>query len=253
MASTGEVAAFGVDVHEAYWAYVLSPGPSIHPFISCDGNQPLPLHSSLLSTNGFKVPQSHSGVLLGGDINTPQLATVARGLSDLGFKLYCSSPVVEEFLNELPYMRKVERIFFPLKDKRKLREVFDEVHFFRLHPFPAFPDLNEWFGCVQYDIQCVINLAKFRGRDQVDEDYVARRCASSPLSVFLFLPKTEVFFPLSRNAVDFGLPLIVNPALAQLFVEAFGKKLLKGDLKGYHEGRIPKEVKPWSDWIGSHN
>ncbi|KAM0748799.1 spermidine synthase [Meredithblackwellia eburnea MCA 4105] len=179
MASTGEVAAFGVDIHDAYW-------------------------ESLLSTNGFKVPQPHSGVLIGGDINTPQLATVARGLSDLGFKLYCSSPVVEEYLNQLPYLRKVERIFFPLKDKRKLREVFDE-----------------------YDIQCVINLAKSRGRDQVDEDYVAR-----------------------RNAVDFGLPLIGNPALAQLFVEAFAKKALSGQLKGYHEGRIPKSVKPWSHWIG---
>lgn len=38
MASTGEVAAFGVDVMEAYWA-------------------------SLLSTNGFKIPKAGSGVL----------------------------------------------------------------------------------------------------------------------------------------------------------------------------------------------
>lgn len=127
MASTGEVASFGTDIHEAYWA-------------------------SLLSTNGFKVPQVGSGVLLGGDIHTPQLATVAKGLSDLGFKLYCSSPVVEAFLNELPYLRKVERIFFPVKDKRKLRTVFEE-----------------------YEIQCVINLAKFRGKSVIDEDYVARR------------------------------------------------------------------------------
>ncbi|KAL8286674.1 hypothetical protein RQP46_004202 [Phenoliferia psychrophenolica] len=182
MASTGEVAAFGADVHDAYW-------------------------ESVTSTTNFKIPASHSGILLGGDIATPQLATVARGLSDLGFKLYCSSVVVEEHLNQLPYMRKVERIFFPLKDKRKLREVFDE-----------------------YDIQCVINLAKLRGRDQVDEDYVAR-----------------------RNAVDFGLPLIVNPALAQLFVEAFAKKLLSGELKGYHEGRIPKAIQPWSHWIGGRH
>lgn len=109
MASTGEVAAFGADIHEAYWAYVIF---SLCRFV------PLTLlelvYRSLISTTGFKIPQSHSGVLIGGDINTPQLATVARGLSDLGFRLYCSSPVVEEFLNEMPYMRKVERIFFPL-------------------------------------------------------------------------------------------------------------------------------------------
>ena len=79
------------------------------------------------------------------------MATIANTLINLGFKLYCSSPVVEEFLNSLPYV-KAQRIFFPTKDKRKLREVFDE-----------------------YDIECVINLAKTRGKDAVDEDYVARR------------------------------------------------------------------------------
>lgn len=132
MASTGEVAAFGADIHEAYWA-------------------------SLLSTNGFKVPPPGSGVLIGGDIRTPQLPTVAKGLSDLGFKLYCSSPVVEEFLNEQPFVTqlggtRVRKIEFPKKDKRKLREVFEE-----------------------WEISCVINLAKQRGRDTLDEDYVARR------------------------------------------------------------------------------
>jgi carbamoyl-phosphate synthase large subunit len=128
MASTGEVASFGKDIHEAYWA-------------------------SLLSTTGFKVPAERSGILLGGDISQPEMRTVAKGLIDLGFKLYCSSPDMEVFLNDIPYVR-AQRIFFPIKDKRKLREVFDE-----------------------YNIQCVINLASSRGRDRVDEDYVARRWA----------------------------------------------------------------------------
>ena len=126
MASTGEVASFGKDIYEAYWA-------------------------SLLSTTGFKVPRANSGVLIGGDITKPQMATVAKGLVDLGFKLYCSSPVVEEFLNDQQYVT-AKRIFFPTKDKRKLREVFDH-----------------------YDIQCVINLAKAKGKSATDEDYVARR------------------------------------------------------------------------------
>ncbi|BGP12659.1 hypothetical protein JCM10213_008796 [Rhodosporidiobolus nylandii] len=184
MASTGEVAAFGTDLAEAYWA-------------------------SLTSTNGFRVPQAESGVLIGGDVACPQMATVAKGLSDLGFKLYASSAVVADYLNSLPYVGKTTRIEFPLKDKRKLREVFDE-----------------------YDIQSVINLAKARGRDLVDEDYVAR-----------------------RNAVDFGIPLINNPLLAQLYVEALGKKMAKGEVgkaNNYQEGRIPSEVKAWSQWIGSH-
>jgi hypothetical protein len=126
MASTGEVASFGRDIHEAYWA-------------------------SLLSTTGFKVPRERSGVLIGGDTRTPEMRTIAMTLSNLGFRLFCSSLAVEEFLNDLPYVS-AKRIFFPTKDKRKLREVFDE-----------------------YDIQCVINLAHGRGKSVTDEDYVARR------------------------------------------------------------------------------
>ncbi|KAI0343726.1 carbamoyl-phosphate synthase [Trametopsis cervina] len=178
MASTGEVASFGKDIHEAYWA-------------------------ALLSQTGFKVPRQGSGVLIGGDISKPEMATVAKSLIDCGFKLYCSSPVVEEFLNDLPYVS-AKRIFFPTRDKRKLREVFDE-----------------------YDIECVINLAKARGKDALDEDYVAR-----------------------RNAVDFGLPLLNNARCAQLFVESLAKKIPQGGLKKYTEGRIPSEVRSWREFVG---
>ncbi|KAH9067604.1 carbamoyl-phosphate synthase [Lactarius vividus] len=178
MASTGEVASFGADVYEAYWA-------------------------SLLSTTGFKVPREKSGVLLGGDVRTPELGTIAITLSNLGFRLYCSSSAVEEFLNDLPYVV-AKRIFFPTKDKRKLREVFDE-----------------------FDIQCVINLSRNRGKSVTDEDYVAR-----------------------RNAVDFGLPLLNNPRTAQLFVDSLAKKIPQGGLRKYSEGRIPSEVKSWREFIG---
>ena len=130
MASTGEVASFGKDIYEAYWA-------------------------SLLSTTGFKVPSKNSGVLLGGDVERPEMEHIAKRLTELGFKLYCSSPEVEEYLNNIPYVT-AKKIFFPKKDKRKLREVFD-----------------------QYDIQCVINLAQARATTFVDEDYVARRYVSS--------------------------------------------------------------------------
>ncbi|KAJ3715934.1 carbamoyl-phosphate synthase [Lentinula guzmanii] len=179
MASTGEVASFGKDIYEAYWA-------------------------SSLSTTGFKVPRAGSGVLLGGDVTQPEMGVVAKKLFELGFKLYCSSPVVEEFLNNIPYIS-AKRIFFPTKDKRKLREVFDE-----------------------YDIQCVVNLAKSRATSFTDEDYVAR-----------------------RNAVDFGLPLINNARNAQLFVESLARKIPHGGLKGYNEGRIPSEVKSWREFVGS--
>lgn len=178
MASTGEVASFGTDIHEAYWA-------------------------SLLSTTGFKVPRLNSGVLIGGDVTKPEMATIAKELLHLGFKLYCSSPEVEAYLNNLPYVT-AKRIFFPKTDKRKLREVFDE-----------------------YEIQCVINLAKARGTGFTDEDYVAR-----------------------RNAVDFGLPLLNNARCAQLWVEALGKKIAQGGLTGYAEGKIPPEVRSWREFVG---
>ena len=55
MASTGEVASFGKNIHEAYWA-------------------------SLQSTTGFRVPRAGSGVLIGGDITKPEMAIVANGL-----------------------------------------------------------------------------------------------------------------------------------------------------------------------------
>ncbi|KAG9221154.1 hypothetical protein CCMSSC00406_0005407 [Pleurotus cornucopiae] len=178
MSSTGEVASFGKDIHEAYW-------------------------TSLLSTTGFKVPRPNSGVLIGGDITQPEMRTVSKTLIDLGFKLYCSSPVVEEFLNDIPYVY-AKRIFFPTKDKRLLREVFDE-----------------------YDIQCVINLARTRAESFTDEDYVAR-----------------------RNAVDFGLPLLNNARNAQLWVESLAKKIPQGGLRPYTEGRIPPEVASWREFVG---
>ncbi|KAI8459614.1 carbamoyl-phosphate synthase arginine-specific large chain [Phakopsora pachyrhizi] len=186
MASTGEVASFGRDVHEAYWA-------------------------SLLSTNGFKVPKLNSGILIGGDMNKPELKYCAEVLSSLGFKLYCSSVEVENFFRQLKSedpikssIIPVKRIEFPKRDKRKLREVFEE-----------------------YEISCVINLAKQRGRDVLDEDYVAR-----------------------RNSVDFGLPLINNDKCAKLFVEALAKKVPRGGLEPYVEGSIPSEVHSWSEFVG---
>jgi carbamoyl-phosphate synthase large subunit len=178
MASTGEIASFGKDRWEAYWA-------------------------ALCSVNGFKPPKVGSGVLIGGDVTQPEMKSVAVELQNLGYKLYCSNSGVESFLNSIPYVS-AKKIFFPTKDKRKLREVFEE-----------------------YEIQAVINLARSRGRDTVDEDYVAR-----------------------RNAVDFGIVLINNAQCAQLFVEALAKKIPQGGLEPYTEGNIPSEVKSWREFVG---
>ena len=46
-----------------------------------------------------------------------------------------------------------------------------------------------------------------------------------------------------RNAVDFGVPLFMEPRTAVLFAQCMSEKLPKG------EG-IPSEVRRWSDFIG---
>jgi carbamoyl-phosphate synthase large subunit len=53
-----------------------------------------------------------------------------------------------------------------------------------------------------------------------------------------------------RNAVDFGLPLLNNARNAQLWVDALAKKIPEGGLRKYTEGRIPSEVRSWSEFIG---
>ena len=117
-------------------------------------------------------------------------------------RLYCSNAKVAEMLNSIPHVT-AKRIWFPLKDKRMLREVFDE-----------------------HEIQFVINLAGARGRDTLDEDYVAR-----------------------RNAVDFGLPLFNEARTAMLFVDTLEKRMPKGCLQPYMEGRIPSEVHSWREFV----
>jgi carbamoyl-phosphate synthase large subunit len=72
----------------------------------------------------------------------------------------------------------------------------------------------------KYDIQGVFNLAKFRASSLVDADYVMR-----------------------RNAVDFGVPLFMEPRTAVLFAQCMSEKMPK------KEG-IPSEVRPWSDFVG---
>ncbi|KAL8912364.1 MAG: hypothetical protein Q9171_002651 [Xanthocarpia ochracea] len=74
----------------------------------------------------------------------------------------------------------------------------------------------------EYDIRGVFNLASQRAKTLLDEDYVMR-----------------------RNAVDFGVPLFMEPKTAVLFAQCMSIKLPRP------EG-IPNEVKSWSEFIGGH-
>ncbi|CAK7266307.1 carbamoyl-phosphate synthase (glutamine-hydrolyzing) cpa2 [Sporothrix epigloea] len=78
--------------------------------------------------------------------------------------------------------------------------------------------LREVFA--KYDIRGVFNLARARGKTVQDVDYVMR-----------------------RNAVDFGVPLFMEPQTAILFAQCMSEKLPLA------EG-TPAEVRAWSDFIG---
>ncbi|KAI9784178.1 MAG: carbamoyl-phosphate synthase (glutamine-hydrolyzing) cpa2 [Geoglossum umbratile] len=147
MASTGEVACFGKDLIEAYWA-------------------------SVQSTMNFRVPQPGEGLLFGGDTAIKELSSIIEYLAPMGYKFFAVSQNIKSHLESTGSGDvQVEVIEFPKEDKRALREVFQK-----------------------YDIRGVFNLASQRGQSLVDEDYVMR-----------------------RNAVDFGVPLFMEPKVSFLF------------------------------------
>jgi len=176
MSSTGEMACFGKDIIEAYWA-------------------------AMQSTMNFRLPLPGEGLLFGGDITKDELPKIVQYLSPLGYKLFAANNDVKQLLESKAKENgqdiSVEVIEFPKEDKRALREVFEK-----------------------YDIRGVFNLAKVRAQSLVDEDYVMR-----------------------RNAVDFGVPLFMEPKTALLSAQCMSEKLPKQD-------GIPPEVRRWSEFIG---
>ncbi|KAH7076483.1 hypothetical protein BKA63DRAFT_489806 [Paraphoma chrysanthemicola] len=177
MSSTGEMACFGKDLVEAYWA-------------------------SAQSQMNFRLPQPGEGLLFGGDVtadalHSNSLIQIAKYVNPLGYKFLAANKDVKALLEKNAPGVSVEVIEFPKDDKRKLREVFEK-----------------------YDIRGCFNLAKYRANGLFDEDYVMR-----------------------RNAVDFGVPLFMEPKTAVLFAQCMSEKLPK------KEG-IPSEVRSWSDFVG---
>ncbi|RYP56555.1 hypothetical protein DL771_011874 [Monosporascus sp. 5C6A] len=72
----------------------------------------------------------------------------------------------------------------------------------------------------KYDIRGVFNLTMARAKTTTDVDYVMR-----------------------RNAVDFGVPLFMEPQTAMLFAQCMSEKLPR------KEG-MPSEVRRWSEFLG---
>ncbi|KAL8388411.1 hypothetical protein RB595_009264 [Gaeumannomyces hyphopodioides] len=172
MSSTGEMACFGKDLVDAYWA-------------------------SVQSTMNFRVPEPGEGILLGGQTDRDWLTKVVDHLSPLGYKFYAAGDDVKEFVEKTANGNvTVEKITLP-EDKVALRGAFQ-----------------------QHNVKGVFNLALTRAKTTADVDYIMR-----------------------RNAVDFGIPLFMEPKTAILFAECMSKKLPRQD-------GIPTEVRRWSEFIG---
>ncbi|CAH1760453.1 7150_t:CDS:2 [Entrophospora sp. SA101] len=181
MASTGEVACFGKDKYEAYWA-------------------------AIQSTQNFRVPEPGSGILIGRDelTNDEDFFNVAYTLSkDLNHPLYTSSKQVTDWLNKRDIH--ATTLSLPVDDKKELQKAFKD---------------NK--------IDFVFNLAQLRAPTINDENYIER-----------------------RSAVDFGIPLVNDSKCAKLFVEALKRKRI--EFSGLVDGKIPNEVKSWSDFIGGRH
>lgn len=196
MSSTGEIACFGKDLVEAYWA-------------------------SLQSTMNFRMPEPGEGILLGGDVTQSYLATIVDYLNPLGYKFYAANPQVKSHIEATCKDNvSVQVIEFPKKDKRALREVFQK-----------------------YDIRGVFNLAKTRGKTQLDEDYVMRRNAVD-FSVPLFMePKVRYFSLLFATYIVNCITNLFSLQTAQLFAQCMNEKMPRVD-------GIPSEVRTWSNFVG---
>ncbi|KAG7194895.1 carbamoyl-phosphate synthase (glutamine-hydrolyzing) cpa2 [Scheffersomyces spartinae] len=174
--------------------------------VACFGKDVVEAYwTSIQSTMNFNVPKPGSGILLGGDLSNAKLGQVAATLSGLGYHFYVASSSVASYLKQY-VSEPIDIIDFPKTDKRALREIFQNKK-----------------------ISCVINLARARAEDLLDEDYVMR-----------------------RNAIDFAIPLFNEPNTSALFAQCLKENIgAKQDFSQLPSNfTIPAEVKRWSEFIG---
>ncbi|ETN37078.1 carbamoyl-phosphate synthase, large subunit [Cyphellophora europaea CBS 101466] len=102
MSSTGEIACFGKDLVEAYWA-------------------------SMQSTMNFRLPEPGEGILLGGSTELPELPKIVDYLEPLGYSFFAANEELAAHLRQNSAKKvNVEVLEFPKTDKNKLRKVFEK-------------------------------------------------------------------------------------------------------------------------------
>lgn len=100
MASTGEVACFGKNVLEAYWA-------------------------AMQATMNFKLPTPPGGLLFGGDTSNFKLLDVAKTLEPFGYKFFTAAEDVKMYLQKGGIKADITNVDLPI-EKRQLAKLFAE-------------------------------------------------------------------------------------------------------------------------------
>ncbi|KAH7123868.1 hypothetical protein B0J11DRAFT_615396 [Dendryphion nanum] len=130
MASTGEMACFGKDLVEAYWA-------------------------SVQSTMNFRLPLPGEGLLFGGDVTSDALVQIAKYVHPLGYKFFAANKDVKNLLEKNAEVS-VDVIEFPKEDKRALREVFEKY------------DIRGVFNLAKYRASSLVDEDYVMRRNAVD-------------------------------------------------------------------------------------
>jgi carbamoyl-phosphate synthase large subunit len=119
MSSMGEIACFGSDLVEAYWA-------------------------SLQSTVNFRMPEPGEGLLFGGDVTKDYLTKIVDYVSPLGYKLYAAEKDVKKFLESSTKNNvSIEVIEYPDRRQTGSTRCFQEVQ----HPRYLQPGTGQREDC----------------------------------------------------------------------------------------------------------
>jgi carbamoyl-phosphate synthase large subunit len=128
MASTGEVACFGKDKNEAFWA-------------------------AIQSTQNFRIPERGAGVLIGGDdvTNKQDYEYIAKKLhNELGHEIFTPTDADTEFLKSVGIPSKTLPVAEKAENKRELQNLFkdNKIDFvFHLAKLRAADRFNEGYIC----------------------------------------------------------------------------------------------------------
>jgi carbamoyl-phosphate synthase large subunit len=185
MASTGEVATFGRDLHEAYLKSVLAVGMKLPRRRAAAATPPSPQWHGASTPRDSHYAGARVFLSLGGEKNKWDFLASARTLHALGMELLATR-LTSAFLiaNNLPNTR-----VYKIHEVTRKRPGIGTV--------PK-PTILDWLARGEIDL--LVNITDEYVTEQFNDDYSIRRAA-----------------------VDFNVPLFTNLQAAKLFVQALAR------------------------------